>query len=233
MASSTQKHAPILNPGESTPRDQLCPVCWPSSLPKRHLGGGRTPPRRRHRPRAPNSPRRRPRNAAPNKSHLPPRFRASPSFPPIQDLKHQSEPVVLAASTPSSTQPNNKMQLTQKLTVAAPASRPVAARPVVARRGAVVVKAAATAPAPVVADNATVDKCVNAVRFLAIGTFLVESKGGEHPPPTTHHSPPLLHPHAPTPPARRCRRARGTRVRLPLISASCHRAREGGLRGLC
>lgn len=65
------------------------------------------------------------------------------------------------------------MQLTQKLSVAAPASgvRPAPARPVVARRGAVVVKAAATAPAPVVADNATVDKCVNAVRFLAIGTF--------------------------------------------------------------
>jgi len=69
------------------------------------------------------------------------------------------------------------MQLTNKVGVSnAKAATSVArvAVPVVARqvrRSSVVVKAAAAATAPVIADNATVDKCVNAVRFLAIGTF--------------------------------------------------------------
>lgn len=78
------------------------------------------------------------------------------------------------------------MQLTNKVGVsnakAATSSARVAA-PVVARqvrRSSVVVKAAAAATAPVIADNATVDKCVNAVRFLAIGTFfLLQGGGGE------------------------------------------------------
>lgn len=79
------------------------------------------------------------------------------------------------------------MQLTNKVgasNVAKAATTSSVARvavPVVARqvrRASVVVKAAAAATAPVIADNATVDKCVNAVRFLAIGAcvFLLQQQ---------------------------------------------------------
>lgn len=62
------------------------------------------------------------------------------------------------------------MQLQNKACLtAAPASAVRAAVPVRVSRRGMVVKAAATAPAPVVADNAVVDKCVNSIRFLAIG----------------------------------------------------------------
>jgi hypothetical protein len=100
------------------------------------------------------------------------------------------------------------MQLTNKLQVAAPASAGVrAAVPVrVARRG-VAVKAAAAATAPVVAENAVVDKCVNSIRFLAIGecSFAFSSSPARLSWPS---SPPRAHSQSPG----RCRRARGGRL---------------------